>query len=403
MKFCSRCVMPDSRPGLVLDENGLCNACRWYDQKVQVIDWDARREELQAIAAEARRTSDRLFDCVVGVSGGKDSTWQAMYVRDVLGLNPLLVQFASSEGTDLGRKNLENLVELGFSLVSVQPNPRVARRLCRKSFFEYGNLIKYSEHALFTAPFRVAIDYDIKLVFFGENPALETGDTNKGRPGWDATGIKFNNTLGGQGIDIWLGDGIEERDLLPYAFPSDEEMARWGGRGIFMGYFLDWSGWRNAAFAIEHGMECLDFDQRDIGIPYQHNSLDSFHGGIVNPMLKHIKLGFGHATEFTSYDVRYSRLTRGEAIRLVKELDGKCHPRFITNFCDWIEISVEKFWEVADNYRGKMWRKTGAGLWEIENPIWEREPHDKDTPLEVLLARIDPRRMVDMANPRKAG
>ena len=94
--------MPSTRPGLTLDEHGLCNACRWYDQKVKVIDWGARKKELQAIAAEARRTSDRLFDCVVGVSGGKDSTWQAMYVL-MCSLNPPLVQFAGSEGIDLGR------------------------------------------------------------------------------------------------------------------------------------------------------------------------------------------------------------------------------------------------------------------------------------------------------------
>ena len=382
--------MPSTRPGLVLDGEGVCNACRWYEQKRTVIDWDTRRKDLQDIAEWARAQATGPWHCVVGVSGGKDSTWQAMYVRDQLGLNPLLVQFAGSEGTDLGRRNLENLVELGFSLVSMQPNPRVARQLCRKSFFEYGNLIKYSEHALYSAPFRAAIDHDIKLVFFGENPALEVGDKNTSRPGWDATGIKFNNTLGGQGIDIWLGDGVGERDLLPYIFPSDDEMAAWGGRGIFMGYYLDWSGWENAVFAIEHGMELLDEDYRDLGNPYKHNSLDSFHGGIVNAMLKHVKLGFGHPSEFTSYDVRYGRMTRQEAIRIAKEMDGKIHTKFIRDFCEWIQIGEKSFWDVANRFRGKMWIHGGDGQWKLDNPIWEQEPYDDKTPLDVLLDRIQP-------------
>jgi len=397
MIYCKRCVMPSTRPGLVLDEAGICNACRWHEQKRTAIDWNVRRQQLQRIADDARANADGPWHCVVGVSGGKDSTWQAMYVRDELGLNPLLVQFASSDGTDLGRRNLENLVRLGFTLVGVQPNPRVARRLCRKSFFDYGNIVKYSEHALFTAPFRVGIDYGIPLVFFGENPALEVGDRNTNRPGWDATGIKFNNTLGGQGIDIWLGDGIEERDLLPYAFPSDEEMARWGGQGIFMGYFLDWSGWENAVFALRHGFECIDIDYRDLGIPYQHNSIDSNHGGFVNAMLKHTKLGFGHTSEFTSYDVRAGRLTRGEATRLVKELDGKCSARLIKDYCDWIEITEEKFWQIADHYRGKMWRRDAAGDWQLDDPIWEQQNYDRDTPLDQLIARIDPRRRINPA------
>jgi N-acetyl sugar amidotransferase len=329
---------------------------------------------------------------VVGVSGGKDSTWQAMYVREELGLNPLLVQFASSDGTDLGRRNLENLVNLGFTLVSVQPNPRVARQLCKKSFFTYGNIVKYSEHALFTAPFRVAIDYGINLVFFGENPALEAGDSNTSRPGWDASGIKFNNTLGGQGIDIWVGDGIEERDLLPYVFPSDEEFARWGGKGVFIGYFVDWAGWENAAFAIGHGLACIDAEPHDIGIPYRHNSLDSNHGGIVNSMLKHLKFGFGHTSEFTSYDVRDGRMSRAEAVSLVKALDGRCHPRFIRDYCDWIGIGEIQFWDVAERFRGKMWTRGSGNAWRLDGPIWEQEPYEAGISIGALLDRIDPAR-----------
>jgi N-acetyl sugar amidotransferase len=390
MIYCKRCVMPSTRPGLRIDTDGICNACRWHEQKRTSIDWGRRREELQRIADRARNTAEGPWHCVVGVSGGKDSTWQAIYVRDELGLNPLLVQFASSDGTDLGRRNLENLVSLGFSLVSMQPNPRVARRLCRKSFFTYGNIVKYSEHALFAAPFRVAIDYAIPLVFFGENPALECGDRNTQRPGWDAAGIKFNNTLGGQGIEIWLGDGIEESDVLPYIFPSDDEMARWGGQGIFMGYFLNWSGWENAVFALQRGFECIDADPRDLGIPYRHNSVDTNHGGFVNAMLKHVKLGFGHTTEFTSYDVRAGRLTRPEAIRLVKELDGRCHPRLVRDYCDWIEISEQQFWEVADRFRGVMWHRGSDNFWGLIDPIWEQEPFDEQSSLDTLIARIDP-------------
>jgi N-acetyl sugar amidotransferase len=397
MIYCKSCVMPATRPGLRLDGAGICNACRWYEQKKTAIDWLARREELQRIADAAKETSSGPWHCVVGVSGGKDSTWQAMFVRDELGLSPLLVQFASSDGTDLGRRNMENLVKLGFSLISVQPNPRVARKLCRKSFFEFGNIVKYSEHALFTAPFRVAIDYRIPLVFFGENPALEAGDSNTSRPGWDATGIKFNNTLGGQGIDIWLGDDVEERDLLPYVFPSDEEMAQWGGRGIFMGYFVDWAGWENAVFAIRHGLECINESSRDIGIPYQHNSLDSNHGGIVNSMLKHVKLGFGHTTEFASYDLRNGRITRGEAIRLVKDLDGRCDGRFVQDYCGWIGIDERQFWETAERFRGKMWRRRNDGAWQLSQPIWQQEAYDETSDLDALIARIDPRRRLEAA------
>ena len=261
----------------MFDENGLCHACRWYEQKKTAIDWTARRAELQKICNEARAAADGPYHCVLGVSGGKDSTWQALYLRDEMGINPLLVQFACSDGTDLpGRRNLEKFG--GTGLHAHQPSaqsPCSAWLLSRKSFFEYGNIIKYSEHALYATPFRVAIDYKIPIVFFGENPALEAGDRNIGRPGWDATAIQYNNTLGGQGIEIWTGDGITERDLAaPMPFRRRRRWRQVGrAAASIMGYFLDWSVWENAVFSLKHGFECINEPHRDIGIPYLHNSL----------------------------------------------------------------------------------------------------------------------------------
>lgn len=391
MHYCKRCVMPSTRPGLSFDEEGICKACRWAERKPS-IDWNARRNELQAVADWARRTSEGAWDCVIGVSGGKDSTWQALFVRDKLGLNPLLVQYVGSDGTELGRRNMENLVTLGFSLISVQPNPDVARRLARKSFLNFGNIVKYAEYALYSAPFRAAIDYGIPLVLFGENPALEAGDRNAGEHGWDATTIRHNNTLSGQGIDIWLGDGIDERDLNLYRLPTDEDLTAWGGKGIFMGFYLNWSVYENGVFAIRHGMECLKAEPHDIGNLYLHNSLDC-DNSIVNSMLKHVKLGFGHATEFVSYDVRAGRMTRQEAIRVIKELDGRCHPRYVRAFCDWVGLSTAKFWDVANSYRGAMWTRNHDGEWRLTNPIWEQEPYDDAPPLQSIIERLDTRRV----------
>lgn len=390
MLYCRKCVMPTTRPGLSLNADGLCNACLWSERK-KSIDWNAREGELRAYAEWARSTTQAPWDCVIGVSGGKDSTWQAMYVRDHLGLKPLLVQFAASDGTALGRRNMENLVQLGFDLITVQPNPEVACRLSRKSFLNYGNIVKYSEFALYATPFRVAIAQGVPLVFFGENPALEAGDNKSGPADWDATLIRYNNTLGGQGADIWLGDGVEPRDILPYHFPTDDELTAWGGHGIYMGYFANWSGYDNGVFAIRHGLECLDASPYDIGNPYVHNSLDC-DNAIVNSMLKQIKLGFGHATEFSCYDIRNERISRSEGIRIVQELDGRCHERFIQAFCDWVGIDLTRFWDVANSYRGAMWEQVG-GRWKLKNPIWEQESPVPETDMAALLHRIDTRRV----------
>jgi len=199
LKYCRKCIMPSSRPGIKFHLNGICTACEWQEKKNQ-INWRARSQQFDEIANWAKETTTGAWDCVLGVSGGKDSLWQAHQLRDHFSLNPLLVMYVSSDVTELGRKNAENLVKCGFDVFTVQPNPIIAKRLAKKSFLEFGNIAKFSELALFTAPFRSAIENNIPLVLFGENPALEAGDVNVDNPGWDASGVKFSNTLSGAAL-----------------------------------------------------------------------------------------------------------------------------------------------------------------------------------------------------------
>ena len=388
MSYCTKCVMPTSRPGMKLNEEGVCSACLWHEKK-QTIDWDDRKRQFQDIADWAKSVTTSSWDCVLGVSGGKDSLWQAHQLRDVFGLTPLLVMYVSSDVTELGRKNAENIVKCGFDVLTIQPNPHVAVKLAKKSFFEYGNIAKFSELALFSAPFRTAIEHNIPLVLFGENPALEAGDTNTGHPGWDASGVRFSNTLSGAATDIWLGGEVDKNDLILYTFPSQEELERWAGRGVFMGYFLDWSGWKNAVFSLKHGLIPHHASHEELGLHYKHHSLDSDNGAAVNFMMKYVKFGFGETTEHTSYDVRAGRLTREEAAALVRRLDGKCSKKFIQSFCSWIGIRDDQFEEVVEKFRGPMWYKDNISQWQIKDPIWKSYEDIEKIDTEKLIERVD--------------
>lgn len=385
MKYCAKCVMPTSRPGLLFDEEGVCSACRWYEKKLS-IDWKEKYLELREICDKAKKDTKAPWDCVVGVSGGKDSTWQALCLKYEFGMNPLLVQYSCSEGSELGRINLENLVNHGFSLMSFHPSSETARKLSKISLKKFGNIVKYSESALFPAPFKVAMSYGIPLVFFGENPALECGDTNLTKDPSDATSIRFNNTLSNSNLDTWCVDGIKQKDILPYQFPPEADIQEWNGKGIFMGYYLNWSGYRNALVAIQQGFKCTDSSPKELGDVYKHNSVD-FSFISVHSMIKHLKLGFGNVTEFVSYDVRAGRLTREEAILLVREFDGKCGEKFLKAYCNWVELSVEEFNIITDNFRGPMWDRSSKTP-KIIDPIWEQEV-PSDLNVATILKRID--------------
>ncbi len=389
--YCKTCLTPSSRPGMQVNDDGVCTACQWYEKKKK-IDWDLRASQLQKIADWAKSRSRSQWDCVLGVSGGKDSLWQAHQLRDRFGLNPLLVMFVGSDVTDLGRMNAENMVECGFTVLSVQPNPQIAAKLAKKSFVEHGNIAKFSELALFTTPFRTAIEYKIPLVFFGENPALETGDVNVTSAGWDASGIRFNNTLSGAALDLWLdpAQDITEKELIPYTFPSVEELKDWAGRGVFMGYFLNWSGWDHAVFSMAHGMSHHTASYDDIGGAYLHNALDTNSSGTLNYMLKYFKFGFGEASEQLCYEIRSGMISRLEGAALAKRLDGKAKPQFIDDFCKWIDIDKNTFWDVANGYRGKMWELDGQH-WKHLYPVYadydQNELSKIDT--DALLKKID--------------
>jgi len=174
MKYCKKCVQNDQRPNIKFDDEGVCLACRFEESKKN-IDWDERKKILQSIADWAKASTPCSYDCVIGVSGGKDSHLQALYAKEKLGLNPLLVCNAPDGRTGVGTHNIENLRSYGFDLVEIRPDPEVMRALTKRDFYKYGNLVKSSEYSLWSSAYRVAAEKKIPLVIQGENPALIFG------------------------------------------------------------------------------------------------------------------------------------------------------------------------------------------------------------------------------------
>ena len=111
MKICKNCIQPDTRPGIFFDKNQICGSCLWHQEKHK-INWLERERELKEIAVWAKQSTKSNYDCVIGVSGGKDSHFQTYVITHEFGLNPLLVTFHPRDFTELGRKNIENLKNL---------------------------------------------------------------------------------------------------------------------------------------------------------------------------------------------------------------------------------------------------------------------------------------------------
>lgn len=371
MRYCTNCVQPDTRPGIKFDEDGKCMACQLSGSGLK-IDWDQREKELSDLVQFAKESNVSGYDCIVGVSGGKDSTRQALFVRDELKLNPLLVccSYPPEQVTDMGTHNLANLISLGFDCISIQPAPVTWKKMLIKGFLEHGNWAKSSEMALYASAPKISIAYHIPLVFLGENPAIQVGGGDSGSLNADANKMKYSNTLKGGDPTPLMTNDISRNEVFWHFYPTDEEMNRINMKIRFLGYYWkDFTKLDNARFSIVRGLEIRSDTPDNIGDIFGFQALDDDFM-IVNQMFKYLKLGFGQVTDEVCEEIRFGRMTREEAVELVNKYDGKCSDFYIKAFCDYTGLSVKKFWEVAEKFRNKeIWKKNSEGQWVLKTQL----------------------------------
>ena len=345
MKYCKSCLQPDTRPNTIFAENGICPACNYF-ALLQQVDWQERFEILQDLLASTPRRKGQLHDCIIGVSGGKDSTRQAIFLRDKLGVNPLLVclSYPPEQVTERGVDNLSNLIQLGFDVVVSAPAPQTWRTLKQKGFEQFTNSFRSTEMALFASVPQIAIRYGIKLILWGENPGLQLGDLKTlGRNGYDGNNLRNMNTLS-SGLDWMLKAVPDKGELLPYVYPAPAEFEKHGLQIVYLGWFLgDWSLVNNAEYSCANGLEIRTDGVEKTGDLYGVTALDEDFTPI-NQLIKYYKFGFGRVTDYVNEEIRLGRISRERGIELVDLYDDARDPEYIKNYCDYLNISEESFW-----------------------------------------------------------
>lgn len=376
IRYCARCVMPETKPDIFF-EDGVCSACLHYERRAEV-DWARRRSELEQILDRHRSPDRRNYDCIVPVSGGKDSTYQTVKMLE-LGMNPLCVTATTDELSEIGRRNLENLQQLGVDHVAVTTNPVLRRRLNRLALTQIGD-ISWPEHvSIFTVPVRLAVQLGIPLIVWGENsqneyggPAAAAEDSILSRAWLE----EFGGLLGLRVSDLVGHDGIEPHHLIQYTYPEDADLARVGVTGLFLGHYLPWDGWTNALIAQAHGFETMPRTVEGSLVDYEN--LDNVQTGI-HDYFKFLKYGFGRATDLACMQIRRGRLERGDAIRLVRRLDGRFPWTYLGQPLERtlanVGMDLEEFVRVCDRFtnkklfaldgRGQLVKDAGGNLTKV--------------------------------------
>ena len=355
IEYCKRCVMPETKPDLFIDDEGVCSACRSFEKR-RAIDWGTRKRELLKILDRYRSRDGSNYDCIVPVSGGKDSHYQTIRLLE-LGMTPLCVTATTCMLSDIGRRNIENLKRLGVDYIEVSTNPVIRRKLNRIGLTQVGD-ISWAEHvSIFTIPVRIAVQHNIPLIVWGENSQNEYGGPAAAAEGnvlnreWLE---EFGGLLGMRVSDIIGQYGIEKKDLIQYTYPTDEELRKTGVTGLYLGYYLPWDGYENALFSQAYGFET--YHKTVEGSIVNYENLDNCQTGI-HDYFKFLKYGFGRATDIACMHVRRGRLSREDALKLVAMHDGKFPWEYLKmpleSVLKEIDMSVDEFIEVCDRFTNK--------------------------------------------------
>lgn len=352
IKYCSICFLPSTKPDLFFDSDGKCAACISFDQRTSV-DWDERKKEFVEIVRSIPKKSKAHWDCLVPVSGGKDSTIQVLKMLE-LGFKPLCVTATTCDLTPIGRQNIENIKQFGVDYIEFTPNPRVRRKLNKIGLEQVGD-ISWPEHVgIFTIPIQAAVQYEVPLVIWGENSQNEYGgpaanaNNNVLTRRWLE---EFGGMLGLRVSDMTDSFGISETDLLPYRYPTDSELTKVGVTGLFLGHYFPWDGLSNYILAQAKGFS--SFGKVIEGSIVDYENLDNFQTGI-HDYFKFLKYGFGRATDIVSLHLRRGRITREQGLDLIKQHDGRYPHTYLgkplKDIIAPLEISIEEFDAICDKF-----------------------------------------------------
>lgn len=368
MTYCNKCILPDTRPGIILEKaSGICAAC----QNTTFTGNKKNREDALKIILEERLSKKHSsYDCVIPVSGGKDSTWQTVKSLE-MGLKPLCVTWKTPKRTEIGEANLKNLISLGVDHIDFSVNPIAEALLTRKAFQEVGIPALPMHLALFSIPTRIALLFGINLIIWGENSAYEYGGEKDFAQSeiLSREWLKRYGVSGGTFGDDWIDDELSREDLAAYIFPSDEELVNADLKSVFLGMYYKWTPYESLRVAKDHG-----FKELEEPIVGKYNFADIDEGFImtVHHWIKWYKFGITRTWDNLSLDIRNKKISRKEAIEFLRDTGNEKPEKEIDEFCKYTNISIKQFDEICENFRNKkIWFKNKHGKYEIKDFLIE--------------------------------
>lgn len=375
MQICTRCLYDSDHPlNLVFDERGVCSGCLVHEEK-QALDFVPRRAKLESIVDAYRNRSANNYDCIVPVSGARDSFFIVHTVKKELGLNPLLVTYNKQYNTDLGIRNLARLrIALGCDIITLTVDPEAVRRVTRATLRRFGSMYWHCLAGQTVFPVTMAVRLKIPLIIWGAHQGLdqvgmfshlnEVEMTRKYRKEHDLFGIEAEDLV----TDT---DGVRLDHVRPFGYPTDEEIARVGVRGIYLGNYIPW----DTKAQHERMLDLYDYETAPQTRTFDtYNDVDCFNYSDVHDYLKLVKHGYGKARDHACREIRHGRLSREEGAALAESFERE-PPRHLEKFLDWIGMTHSGWEFVLDHFRHpRRWKRGSSWRWELAPRPTDAEP-----------------------------
>jgi N-acetyl sugar amidotransferase len=353
LRYCVRCCIPQTQEGVIFDELGVCQACQSAEQKIH-IDWTAREKVLRALLDDAKAKAGNNYDCIIPISGGKDSTFQLYVLTQIYGMKPLAVTFSHNWFSETGWYNLQNSLEqFNVDHIMFTPNRKLVNKLARHSLEGIGDSCWHCHAGVGAFPLQAAVRFNIPLLIWGESIAESSGRASYLNPVRKFDREYFTKVSAKLRPDQMVRDDVSLRDLMPFEVPSAEDCERIGLHGIHLGDYIFWDDERQTEFVRDN------FGWRETQVEgsfKRYKSAECVMPG-VHDLACYVKRGYGRATFHASVDVRAGLLSRDEAWDLIRANDG-VRPEGLDYYLKITGMTEEQFWATMEKHRRPELKRT---------------------------------------------
>jgi N-acetyl sugar amidotransferase len=360
LKYCTNCVMPNTRPRITFNENGVCNACQWAEEKKQ-INWDERWTKLVEICEKEKEKNKEGFNCIIPVSGGKDSCYVSYKMKHELGMNPLCISIKPPLPKAVGEENLIQFAEAGYNLMAITPDPQLTSQISKYGFVNWGQPLYSWMLNVRTIIFRLAIQMKISLIIFGDEGELEYGGSTQLKDKF-TNDMEFTKKirLSDNNPEV-LKEHFPNKNLFWWNFPSEEDFNKNDIKVTHFSFFENWDPYRNYLVSKKY-FKFKEQKEQSIGTYHNFTQTDCTLYDL-HTYLMYLKFGFGRCSQDVGIDVRRGALTRDQGIKLVQVYDGQSIEKYKPQYLEYFQMTSEEFDDAIEKSVNKKLFKKEEGKW----------------------------------------